>query len=289
MSQFNDSPDADVEGGLQDSDDAGDIDADGLDDDADDSLDTDDDGTDDADSSDDADDDFDARAEIERLTGETISKAEFEALSEQAKRAFGHIPALQRSVKAHEDSLASLQDIISFQDTLTELLSNSAVLDEDGQKALAKIASDRAVRKQVADAVAKARGQTGDQRDDDGGDAATLVALKAASNRVFGYAEARGVDANQIPQAVWDQALASANGDANKAVDALKAKVDEMANGKGASSRRAARKQAGSKQTKAERGGSATGTITLARLREMSAEEIMALDQDEVDKVLAGG
>jgi Skp family chaperone for outer membrane proteins len=206
-------------------------------------------------------------------------------------RTLGHVAANQREIAKLTEASTSvsdeLADLRAQNETLIDMLEQIAP-DTEGISALRKRQSEAQMRQQVAEQVAKARGEDTTETTSTG--PATDGPWGQANIAVHAYAQGKGVDADTIPAEVWANAQASNDPDAAQRI--LRAEIDKLAGDGGESPkrrRRGERKAAGGNQKTVERGGNGGSGLTLEALSQMSQAEILKLDKAEVDRVISGG
>ena len=124
-----------------------------------------------------------------------------------------------------------------------------------------------------------ASGQVSDEQIDEGARRAA-----EASNRVYGYAEAKGIPAEEVAQLpIWDTPGKSLE----EAVSNAKEYIDNMATNDTPDSRLAQRKQAAGETP--SRASSSSQVLTLDKLKNMSPQEIMKIPKEIRTKALRGG
>ncbi len=224
---------------------------------------------------------FDARGAVGELRQEVEALGSFR---ESARRELGQVGALQRDLRGFNDRLSGVDLLAQQVGVLTEAL--VPTLDEGARSRLAELTSKAQVQAEVAARLAEHSAPANPGVPPVTAQSRAAAEAREVGQRILVYAEAKGVDATAIPQNVWDRAESESGGDYRRAEGFMRRAVDRLADRK---TRRSERKAAGAGQVSAERAGAGASTLTLDRLRAMTAEQIQELDQDEVNKVLAQG
>ena len=111
----------------------------------------------------------------------------------------------------------------------------------------------------------------------------TEVRARAASDRVYGYAEARGISAEEghnLP--IWN----APNKTLEEAVQSAKEYIDAMANGNNPAQIAQSKQAAGATPARAS---SSSQVLTIDKMKNMSAQEIMKIPKEIRQKALKGG
>ena len=168
----------------------------------------------------------------------------------------------------------------------------SDVMSEEGKSALAEQRSEDSyaraltqakqdLRQEINGDSPNASGQVSDEQIDEGARRA-----QEASQRVYGYAEAKGIPVSDVAALpIWD------SGDnpgktIDEAVSYAKEYIDNMADSN-PDSRLAQRKQAAGEAP--SRASSSSQVLTFEKLKNMSPQEIMKIPKDVRNKALRGG
>ena len=134
------------------------------------------------------------------------------------------------------------------------------------------------MRQELNGASPEASGQVSDEQIDEGARRA-----QEASARVYGYAEARGIQAADVAEMpIWDAPGKSLD----EAVENAKEYIDNMVNSD-PDSRLAQRKQAAGEAP--SRASSSSQVLTYEKLKNMSPQEIMKIPKEIRNKALRGG
>ena len=193
------------------------------------------------------------------------------------------------------EEFATKQDLESTQASLAGIRSLmdiglSDVMSEEGKTALADQRTEDSytraltqakqdIRQELNGASPDASGQVSDEQIDEGARRAA-----EASNRVYGYAEAKGIPAEEVAQLpIWDTPGKSLE----EAVSNAKEYIDNMATNDTPDSRLAQRKQAAGETP--SRASSSSQVLTLDKLKNMSPQEIMKIPKEIRTKALRGG
>ena len=193
------------------------------------------------------------------------------------------------------EEFATKQDLESTQASLAGIRSLmdiglSDVMSEEGKTALADQRTEDSytraltqakqdIRQELNGASPDASGQVSDEQIDEGARRAA-----EASNRVYGYAEAKGIPAEEVAQLpIWDTPGKSLE----EAVSNAKEYIDTMATNDTPDSRLAQRKQAAGETP--SRASSSSQVLTLDKLKNMSPQEIMKIPKEVRNKALRGG
>lgn len=241
---------------------------------------------------------FDVEAALEDIRSGSMTKTDFATFQQGLNRQLGQVKTLQSTVSKLEKNAVDGDAISSDSEILSALLEALPTVLDTSDPSFERIRNLQAKRAQAQvtrDAIAKIREETDEPPASDGGTGTALsveqaTAWNQASGEVNGYARAKGIDPTTIEKAVWDKAVAEANSDPKAAVDLMYKVVDGLAGDTDSKqSNRAARKAAGKAGTPDKTGSGAGSTLTLAKLQGMSQKQIMALPQEEVDRVIANG
>jgi len=187
------------------------------------------------------------------------------------------------------EEFATKQDLESTQASLAGIRSLmdiglSDVMSEEGKTALADQRTEDSYTRALTQAKQNgaspdASDQVSDEQIDEGARRAA-----EASNRVYGYAEAKGIPAEEVAQLpIWDTPGKSLE----EAVSNAKEYIDTMATNDTPDSRLAQRKQAAGETP--SRASSSSQVLTLDKLKNMSPEEIMKIPKEVRTKALRGG
>jgi len=187
---------------------------------------------------------------------------------------------------SREELSAVSQQLSQMRDLLELGLKDSApdeVLNEiRNQRYESDKASDRT---QLRQEILQELGTTSSKRASQG--EITQGEAQVASQQVIAYARGKGVDAADIPNAVWDM---KPNQSMQQAISIAEGAIDELVQEKSSSARRTRKKSAdpqnGSSPNPAASGSSHKG-LTLEKLSKMSRDEINNIPKEVVDKVLA--
>jgi hypothetical protein len=240
---------------------------------------------------------IDFEAAINDVRDGSMSKADFAAFKSSVNRSLGQVKTLQSAVSKLEKLQVDGESVAANSEILGALIAAlPSVLDtSDPAFAQLRTLQERRAQAEVTrDAIAKMRADADDETpdsDDGTGNAMSnedKAAWNTASSLVNGYAKAKGVDPASVEKAVWDKAIAGSMGDPQRAAELMYAVVDGLASGSDSKqSDRAARKAAGKAGTPDKSGSGSGSTLTLAKLRGMTQEQIMKLPPEEVDRVIA--
>ena len=184
-----------------------------------------------------------------------------------------------------ETTQASIAGIRSLMD-----IGLSDVMSEEGKSALADQRTEdsytralsqakQELRQELNGASPEASGQVSDEQIDEGARRAA-----EASNRVYGYAEAKGIPAEEVAaMPIWDTPGKSLE----EAVSNAKEYIDNMTANDTPDSRLAQRKQAAGETP--SRASSSSQVLTFEKLKNMSPQEIMKIPKEVRNKALRGG
>jgi hypothetical protein len=234
-------------------------------------------------------DDADADAELDTLFQDVDDLRDFR---DRTSRALGRVASNQREIAELRTNAVDPADVADLREQNNAMLDMLAELAPDDPRldAMRKNRDDSKMRREVKDKVAEAVGEGAPPKQEISGPA-TDGPWGQANAVVHAYAQGKGVDANKIPEATWD--AAQATNDPASAQRLLMAEVDKMADtdtgGNNRRQRRSDRKAAGANDKTVERGGNAGSGLTMEALQGMTQEQILALDQDEVNRVISGG
>ena len=193
------------------------------------------------------------------------------------------------------EEFATKQDLESTQASLAGIRSLmdiglSDVMSEEGKTALADQRTEDSytraltqakqdIRQELNGASPDASGQVSDEQIDEGARRAA-----EASNRVYGYAEAKGIPAEEVAQLpIWDTPGKSLE----EAVSNAKEYIDTMATSENSDSRLAQRKEAAAGSP--ERATTSSSVLTIDKMKNMSPQEIMKIPKEVRNKALRGG
>jgi hypothetical protein len=224
-------------------------------------------------------DDFDAQWD------ETVSAVEdLQSFRATAQRTLGHVSANQRAIKALQDSAVDPDELSELRETVSVLAQALRAVAPEELGNLDEITRKADIRRAVEEKVGRARAsQSSSEADVD----VVPSEWQAATKAVHAYARGKGVDANTIPQEVYDRAQES--GDPNRAEEILMEEIDRRAEAPGKTTNRRARKAAGRNTRTATRAPNTKGTLTFERLQQMTEAQILQVDPSELERVLAAG
>lgn len=223
------------------------------------------------------------REQIAGAGEQAATKADLEVI----KRATGHIPGLQKRLDSLEKALTRVDKVeaaVSRLDALLDALPEGFLTDR--QLADLRPRSDDGtaeLRDKIAELESKLTGQPQDEQPIDPALAARMAQWQAADAQVMAYASDKKFEITPEDPA-WERALQKFPNDPTMAaLEVIKHIDGEIA----AKARREEKAEAGS----GGNGGRSarTGTLTLARMKEMSVDELRAIPIEERNAALAAG
>lgn len=224
----------------------------------------------------------------------SIEAARLQADVESLKRSTGHIRGMQSKLDQVERQLAKITDLeqssqqlASRFDTLLDALEAGNLLEERATRGLRPQRGDSNAEIMAKFESLEQRLTAGPtQAEEDPAAIAFQRAADAATEQVMKYATSKGYDGNQIPDAVWTNALNTNRGDFTAAaLEVMRYVEGELAK----QSRRAERADAASGGV-GER-SARKGALTRAALDKMSVAEIRVFDRENpgvIDQVMRG-
>lgn len=210
------------------------------------------------------------------------------------RRATGHIPGLQSRLAAVEHTAkqvetlqATNRQLAARLDSLVTALSDASLITSGSAQALRPESNDSNADLLTKLSEMEERLTSGTKPEEPAEEDPQVAAVRAqwdaATEAVNGYAASKKFE-EPIPDAVWQRALVANPSDPGAAALEVARYIDrEIA----AVSRRTERKDAASGGT-----GERTvrrGTITLDQLKSMSLAEVLAIPQEERDRIAAQG
>lgn len=186
----------------------------------------------------------------------------------------------RQELAAVNQQLSQMRDLLEL--GLRDSASEDVLNEIRNQRYESDKASDRTqLRQEILQELGTASNNRASQGEITQGEA------QMASQQVIAYARGKGVDAADIPNAVWDM---KPNQSIQQAISIAESAIDELVQEKSSNARRTRKKSAdsqnGSSPNPASSGSSYKG-LTLEKLSKMSRDEINEIPRDIVDKVLA--
>lgn len=241
------------------------------------------------------------QSKLNELSQVAATRAEVENL----RRVTGHVPGLMSKLDALEKAINSGEHVSpqvkALEERLTAIVSALTPLLPDADLSKINSASQPDVASLIKQAVQEALPQkqadeAGKQEEIDPAAAQEMAIYDAqwasAGEQVVNYAKQKGIDSSQLTQDMYQKAQIGTfdadhkYGDPIKGARLLMQEIDKLA---AASTRRTEKVQAGKEGLPADRGAAQRGTLSLAQMSDMSAEELMKIPREQRDAALRAG